>query len=233
MFAVESDKILSKLLYFPLTEVEFSLKASACFHLILLCPLGLFRVKPDSLQCGLRSLFLTAFCGVLFDFLHCGSVPCSLPVHTGVVPWSRCETSFLEKPRLILQTTAQSSHLGKEEIFRRQDCKNSSFFQETLYRWEAGGGQLSRRGDEKGRSGLGMGRDRRKGQRARRMNGNLQLLEGWGRGGGIFRKSQRPRMDGGSQEVTLAEMNNSGYMESERPPPVARQNPQWRGKNTK
>ena len=140
MFAVESDKILSKILYFPLTEVEFSLKASACFHLILLCPLGLFRVKPDSLQCGLRSLFLTAFCGVLFDFLHCGSVPCSLPVHTGVVPWSRCETSFLEKPRLILQTTAQSSHLGKEEIFRRQDCKNSSFFQETLYRWEAGGG---------------------------------------------------------------------------------------------
>ena len=41
------------------------------------------------------------------------------------------------------------------------------------------------------RSGSGVGRNRREGQRTRRMNGNLKLL---GVGGRISRKSQRPEM---------------------------------------
>ena len=44
---------------------------------------------------------------------------------------------------------------------------------------------------EKG-TGSGMGRDSREAQRAKRMNGNIQLQGVWG--GGMFRKSQRSGM---------------------------------------
>lgn len=127
MFAVESDKILSKLLYFPLIGVELSSKASACFYLTLLCLWVCFRSSWTASSWVFIHSSLQPSSGILFDFLHCGSVPCSLPIHIGAVWWSRCETPFLEKPRLILQTTATSSHLRQEETFRRQDYKDFLF----------------------------------------------------------------------------------------------------------
>ena len=68
----------------------------------------------------------------------------------------------------------------------------------------------------------GVGIERKEGQRARRMDGNLQLVGVWGGvgggGGGISRKYQRPRMGEDawkSMWVTLDKMPNRGYIEPE------------------
>lgn len=110
---------LCKLLYLWLTEVEFSLKARTCFHLNLLYPLGLFQVKLDKLQFGLGSLFHTAFCWVLFDFLQHFRVPSSLPTHTGLCcpAWNP-----------ISREARQTPHLRPKEIFYQEGLSEPLVF---------------------------------------------------------------------------------------------------------
>ena len=61
-----------------------------------------------------------------------------------------------------------------------------------------------------------MGKDRRAGQKARRMQGNLQLAGVWV--GGISRTCQRLEMEGfqESMQVTLTEMHGSEDTELEK-----------------
>jgi hypothetical protein len=84
--------------------------------------------------------------------------------------------------------------------------------------------------ERNGEQGSGVGKDRREGQRARIMNEYLLLP--WGRGVRVIcKKSQRSGRECSQESmwVTLPDIPNSEYME---PLSVARQDSQWRNKDT-